>query len=233
MDFFSSSDSSFLNFLESVHSVIPRRSASCHCAMCACFKAARISMLFICRPLFFKNTIEFCCGCCYNHIVKYSHEYFQDGKKYRFRRRGGDMMTKRKYDVSEVTAKIRLLKEEKGVTLQEIATGAGIGLSTVKQYVTGKRIPDQFNLKRIADYFGVLDDWIIGKSPYRNIFEQFDAKIGEEGLFEIRKEVAFWNWLEENFDFDFSQYSPEQLEKLDHDIREYIQFKIDQLKKEG
>lgn len=142
-------------------------------------------------------------------------------------------MTKRKYDVSEVTAKIRLLKEEKGVTLQEIATGAGIGLSTVKQYVTGKRIPDQFNLKRIADYFGVLDDWIIGKSPYRNIFEQFDAKIGEEGLFEIRKEVAFWNWLEENFDFDFSQYSPEQLEKLDHDIREYIQFKIDQLKKEG
>lgn len=142
-------------------------------------------------------------------------------------------MTKRKYDVSEVTAKIRLLKEEKGVTLQEIATGAGIGLSTVKQYVTGKRIPDQFNLKRIADYFGVLDDWIIGKSPYRNIFEKIDAEVGEERLGEIRKEVAFWDWLEENFDFDFSQYSPEQLEKLDHDIREYIQFKIDQLKKEG
>lgn len=142
-------------------------------------------------------------------------------------------MTKRKYDVSEVTERIRQLKEEKGVTLQEIATGAGIGLSTVKQYVTGKRIPDQFNLKRIADYFGVLDDWIIGKSPYRNVFQQIDAEIGEEGLHKIRKEVAFWNWLEENFDFDFSRYSPEQLETLEHDVRNYIQSKIDQLKKEG
>ena len=73
----------------------------------------------------------------------------------------------------------------------------------------------------------------MGETSYKNIFEQFDAKVGDEGLAEIRKEIAFWDWLEENFDFDFSQYSPEQLEKLDHDIREYIQFKIDQLKKEG
>ena len=108
----------------------------------------------------------------------------------------GDTLTKRKYDVAEVTARIRQLKEEKGVTLQEIATGAEIGLSTVKQYMTGKRIPDQFNLKRIADYFGVLDDWIIGKSPYRTIFEQMDAEIGDEGLAEIRKEVAFFDFLE-------------------------------------
>lgn len=143
------------------------------------------------------------------------------------------MLTKRKYDVAEVTARIRQLKEEKGVTLQEIAIGAGIGLSTVKQYMTGKRIPDQFNLKRIADYFGVLDDWIIGKSPYRTIFEQIDAEIGDEGLAEIRKEVAFWDWLEENFEFDFLQYSQGQLGKLESDIKDYIKFKIDQLKKEG
>ena len=146
----------------------------------------------------------------------------------------GDTLTKRKYDVAEVTARIRQLKEEKGVTLQEIATGAEIGLSTVKQYMTGKRIPDQFNLKRI-DYFGVLDDWIIGKSPYRTIFEQMDAEIGDEGLAEIRKEVAFFDFLEEqfNFSFDLSQYSSDQLGKLESDIRDYIQSRIDQLKKEG
>lgn len=147
----------------------------------------------------------------------------------------GDTLTKRKYDVAEVTARIRQLKEEKGVTLQEIATGAEIGLSTVKQYMTGKRIPDQFNLKRIADYFCVLDDWIIGKSPYRTIFEQMDAEIGDEGLAEIRKEVAFFDFLEEqfNFSFDLSQYSSDQLGKLESDIRDYIQSRIDQLKKEG
>lgn len=145
------------------------------------------------------------------------------------------MLTKRKYDVAEVTARIRQLKEEKGVTLQEIATGAGIGLSTVKQYMTGKRIPDQFNLKRIADYFNVLDDWIVGKSPYRTVFEWMDAEIGDEGLTEIRKEVAFFDFLEKYFDFsmDFSKYSSNQLGTLEHDVFDYIQFKIDQLKKEG
>lgn len=73
----------------------------------------------------------------------------------------------------------------------------------------------------------------MGEIPYKNIFEQFDAKVGDEGLAEIRKEIAFWDWLEDNFEFDFLQYSPEQLGKLEGDIKDYIKFKIDQLKKEG
>ena len=142
-------------------------------------------------------------------------------------------MPRKKYDPSIVMGKIKQLRKEKGVTQKELAEGAGIGLSTVKQYETGKRVPDQFNLKRMADYFGVFEEWIMGETPYKNIFEQFDAKVGDEGLAEIRKEIAFWDWLEENFEFDFLQYSQEQLGKLESDIKDYIKFKIDQRKKEG
>ena len=62
-----------------------------------------------------------------------------------------------------------------------------------------------------------------------------DAEIGDEGLTEIRKEVAFFDFLEKYFDFsmDFSKYSSNQLGTLEHDVFDYIQFKIDQLKKEG
>lgn len=147
----------------------------------------------------------------------------------------GDILTKRKYDVTEVTARIRQLKEEKGVTLQEIATGAGIGLSTVKQYMTGKRIPDQFNLKRIADYFGILEGWIVGETPYKTDNERIYATVSDEQYAEIYKELAFWDWMEKQFnlDYDLSQYSPDQLGKLECDIRNYAKSRIDQLKKEG
>lgn len=145
------------------------------------------------------------------------------------------MLTKRKYDVTEVTARIRQLKEEKEVTLQEIAAGAGIGLSTVKQYMTGKRIPDQYNLKRIADYFGVLEGWIVGETPYKTDNERIYATVSDEQYAEIYQELAFWNWMEKQFnlDYDLSQYSPDQLGQLECDIRNYAKSRIDQLKKEG
>ena len=142
-------------------------------------------------------------------------------------------MPRKKYDPSIVMEKIKQLRKEKGVTQKELAEGAGIGLSTVKQYETGKRVPDQFNLKRMADYFGVLEEWIMGETPYKNDLERIYATVSDEQYAEIHKELAFWDWLEDNFEFDFLQYSPEQLGKLESDIKDYTKFKIDQLKKEG
>lgn len=144
-------------------------------------------------------------------------------------------MPRKKHDPSVVMKKIKQLRKEKGVTQKELAEGAGIGLSTVKQYETGKRIPDQFNLKRIADYFGVLEGWIVGETPYKTDNERIYATVSDEQYAEIHKELAFWNWMKKQFnlDYDLSQYSPEQLGKLESDIKDYIKFKIDQLKKEG
>lgn len=144
-------------------------------------------------------------------------------------------MPRKKYDPSVVMKKIKQLRKEKGVTQKELAEGAGIGLSTVKQYETGKRIPDQFNLKRIADYFGILEGWIVGETPYKTDIERISATVSDEQYAEIYKELAFWNWMRKQFnlDFDLSQYSPDQLGKLENDIKDYTKFKIDQLKKEG
>lgn len=51
-------------------------------------------------------------------------------------------MTKRMYNASVIAERIKTLRKEKGITQKELADGAKIGLSTVKQYETGKRVPE-------------------------------------------------------------------------------------------
>ena len=129
-------------------------------------------------------------------------------------------------DVTESTRK------EKGITQKELADGAKIGLSTVKQYETGKRVPEKHNLSLIANYFGVLEGWIVGDTPYKTIFEKIDGELGEERLSDLRNQVEILTWLEHNFDFHCEDYTAEQLQKLDEEIREFIKFKISQLQKQ-
>ena len=95
-------------------------------------------------------------------------------------------MTKRMYNASVIAERIKTLRKEKGITQKELADGAKIGLSTVKQYETGKRVPEKHNLSLIANYFGVLEGWIVGDTPYKTIFEKIDGELGEERLSDLR-----------------------------------------------
>lgn len=140
-------------------------------------------------------------------------------------------MTKRKYDPKIIAQKLKQLRKERGITQADLANSAGIGLSTVKQYESQKRIPEKYNLTLLANYFGVLEEWITGESEYKTVFDKLDAELGEEKLAELRDQVQCLSWLEKEFDFHCENYSAEQLQGLDHEIREFIRFKIEQLDK--
>lgn len=58
--------------------------------------------------------------------------------------------------------KIRYLMEKHNIKQRDICEALGVGQSTMSQYVTGKREPDIATLIRIADYFGVSVDYLIG-----------------------------------------------------------------------
>lgn len=139
-------------------------------------------------------------------------------------------MTKRMLDPFLIAKKLKQLRKEKGITQAELAEGAKIGLSTVKQYESGKRVPEKYILTQLANYFGVLEEWITGQSEYKTIIQKLDAELGERRLEELRNQVNFLTWLESNFDFHCTDYTAEQLEQLDSEIREFIRFKISQLK---
>ena len=60
--------------------------------------------------------------------------------------------------------KLRELRKERGMTQQAVAEALGVSFSTVSMYERGQRCPDMEMLGRIADYFGVTTDVLLGKS---------------------------------------------------------------------
>lgn len=59
------------------------------------------------------------------------------------------------------------LRKEKGLTQDELGKILGFRDSTISQYETGKRKPDQETLTKIADYFDVTTDYLLGRSDIR------------------------------------------------------------------
>lgn len=58
---------------------------------------------------------------------------------------------------------LRKLRIAKGLQQKELAPILNIKISTYCQYETGKRQPDYDTLKKIADYFNVSIDYLIGR----------------------------------------------------------------------
>lgn len=60
------------------------------------------------------------------------------------------------------------LREERGLSLEEVATAVGITKSTLSKYEKGKNEPGMMIAKRLADFFNVSLDWIIGCSDEKD-----------------------------------------------------------------
>lgn len=62
------------------------------------------------------------------------------------------------------------LREEKMLSQKELAEELGLGYSTIGMYENGDRMPKYEILDRIADYFNVDMDYLLGKTSIRNKF---------------------------------------------------------------
>lgn len=59
------------------------------------------------------------------------------------------------------------LRTEKGVYQKELAAYLKVSTGTVSNYEKGHHAPDLETLCRIADYFGVTTDYLLGRTGYR------------------------------------------------------------------
>ena len=145
-------------------------------------------------------------------------------------------LTKRKYDSSIIASRIKELRKERGITQQQLADGAHIGLSTVKQYESQKRIPDSYNLTQIAQYFDVLEKWITGESDHKTVYEMYKASIIEDT--ELYQQLQARERLIDYIDFigfetdlllSDDVYNPavSNAHSIIPDIQEYIEFKCE------
>lgn len=66
-------------------------------------------------------------------------------------------------DVMRVGNRIENLRERAKVTQEELAEALHIGRSTLSGYETNRRAPDLEMLCKMADYFGVTTDYLLGR----------------------------------------------------------------------
>jgi len=63
--------------------------------------------------------------------------------------------------------RLRLLLEERDMTQAELSRRLHLGKSTVSQYISGARTPDLSTAHRIAEFFSVSLDYLLGRTEVR------------------------------------------------------------------
>jgi transcriptional regulator with XRE-family HTH domain len=97
---------------------------------------------------------------------------------------------------------IRKLRTEKGLTQKELGVILNVSARSVGFYESGERDPDTVTLKKLADYFGVSIDYILGRSEENVMTFSSEPKTQAFHLSE-----------------DVSELSLEEIEQIDDYIR--------------
>ena len=66
-----------------------------------------------------------------------------------------------------VQLRIRALRKDGGLKQIDVAQGTGIDQKTLSNYETGKTLPDAESLIRLADFFKVSIDYLVGRTDMK------------------------------------------------------------------
>lgn len=76
--------------------------------------------------------------------------------------------------------RIKFLREEKELSQLEFSKVLNISNSTLSQYEAGNRMPGDEIKKKIAEYFNVSLDYLMGASDIRNPYESTEEDLTNE-----------------------------------------------------
>ena len=95
--------------------------------------------------------------------------------------------------------RLRFLRTEKGESLEKIAKYLNVTIQTISNYENEKRDMTPDTILKLADYFGVSTDYLLGKTDIRNIEEDFKFAYHKEteGLSEdeIKEALEFYKMV--------------------------------------
>lgn len=98
--------------------------------------------------------------------------------------------------------RLRFLRSEKGESLEKIAKYLNVTVQTISNYETEKRDMTPNTILKLAEYFNVSTDYLLGKSDVRNPEELKNIPfanqggldtdgLGEEELLELQRQIDF------------------------------------------
>lgn len=99
----------------------------------------------------------------------------------------------------EFNIRLRKLREEKNLTRKELADKLQLSYWALSKYETGERFPDPETLNKIADFFNVSLDYLMGRTDIRDPITTiaahrtngYDEPLTEEELFAIEQFKEF------------------------------------------
>ncbi len=109
--------------------------------------------------------------------------------------------------MSQLSQKLIKLKQEKNVLQKDIAEAIGVSLRAYQYYEQGEREPNVQSLKKLATYFSVTIDYLLGQGVY--VHEQFileHRNLFEKKLQEGLLRLPFAPKIEEIKELDFQTF---------------------------
>lgn len=105
--------------------------------------------------------------------------------------------------------RLKLLREEKGLIQKDIATLLNVSIPAVNQYESGKRDMSTETVVKLAEYFDVTTDYLLGKSDIRNPEEIKNIPhanaggldttgLDEDDLKELQAQADYMKWKKKN-----------------------------------
>ena len=86
--------------------------------------------------------------------------------------------------------KLKELRKTKGISQDEVANALGITLRTYQNYEYGQREPNIEMINKIADFFGVTTDYLLGREPQPNPLAMLNISVNDKKFIEIYNELS-------------------------------------------
>jgi len=84
--------------------------------------------------------------------------------------------------------RLKKLRKKNKVTLDELAREIDITKTTISRYENEKRVPKMDTVKKIADYFNVTTDYLIGNTDEKKSADKIKKAIAKDPEL-----VSFWD----------------------------------------
>jgi len=86
--------------------------------------------------------------------------------------------------------RLRLLRENRGLTQKELGQILNVSESTIGMYERGEREPNFETLEKIADYFEVQVDYLLGRDPSNLKMKYDDLDVEERQIIRELEYIA-------------------------------------------
>ena len=86
-----------------------------------------------------------------------------------------------------MTNRIKDLREDRDMRQSDLAEATGIDQRTISNYETGKTYPDAYSLIKLADFFDVSIDYLVGRTTCDVSSEQKKRKIIDDIIGELNE----------------------------------------------